>query len=138
MPRAAAPPTIDTSVASIARVYDAMLNGKDNYEVDRQVRSQLVEVAPNIQTMTRDNRDWLIRVSRYLAGEVGMEQFLDCGSGLRSPENTHQVVQWLLRTPGWSTSTTIPSCRCTARRTPRRRLTRRRPCPPRRWSPSPS
>lgn len=96
MPRAAAPPTIDTSVASIARVYDAMLNGKDNYEVDRQVRSQLVEVAPNIQTMTRDNRDWLIRVSRYLAGEVGMEQFLDCGSGLRSPENTHQVVQWLL------------------------------------------
>jgi hypothetical protein len=92
-----APPEtlIDTSVASIARVYDAMLDGKDNYEVDREVRRQLIEVAPDIQTMARDNRDWLIRVSRYLAGEVGIAQFLDCGSGLPTAENTHQVVQRL-------------------------------------------
>ncbi|ASR35641.1 hypothetical protein BAY61_12250 [Prauserella marina] len=86
---------VDTTSASIARVYDAMLDGKDNYAVDREVRSQLIAVAPDIQTMTRDNREWLIRVSRFLASEVGLDQFLDLGSGLPSAENTHQVVQRL-------------------------------------------
>jgi hypothetical protein len=91
------PPEIDTTVASNARVYDAMLDGKDNYEVDRVVRDQLIDAAPNIQNVTRDNREWLIRVTRFLAGEAGIGQFIDCGSGLPSTENTHQVVQRLDR-----------------------------------------
>jgi S-adenosyl methyltransferase len=88
---------INTNQPSIARVYDAMLGGKDNYAVDRQIREQMEALAPEFPTIGRDNREWLIRVSRFLAGEVGISQFLDCGSGLPTAENTHQVVQRLNR-----------------------------------------
>jgi hypothetical protein len=84
---------IDTTKPSIARCYDAALGGKDNYEVDREFIRRLEEVAPEIGRMTWDNRKFLIRVTRYLAGEVGITQFLDCGSGLPTAENTHQVAQ---------------------------------------------
>ncbi len=41
----------------------------------------------------RDNRKFLIRVTRFIAGQTGITQFLDCGSGLPTAENTHQVAQ---------------------------------------------
>lgn len=86
---------IDTTVASTARVYDAMLGGKDNYEVDRINRDQLLEVAPELKDMTQDHREWLIRVTRFMAGNAGLSQFIDCGSGLPSAENTHEAAQRL-------------------------------------------
>lgn len=86
---------IDTSKPSIARVYDAVLNGKDNFAVDRAIRDQLLEVSPYALDVPRDNRAWLIRVMRYLVDTVGIDQFLDCGSGLPTAENTHQVAQRL-------------------------------------------
>lgn len=86
-------PQVDPTTASIARVYDAMLGGKDNWAVDREVRDDLVRIEPSIRTMARDNREFLIRACRFLAGEARIEQFLDCGSGLPTAENTHQVVQ---------------------------------------------
>ena len=89
----AAPVYIDTSKASIARVYDAFLNGKDNYEIDRQVVRQVRAVAPEASQMARDNREFLIRVTRFIAGQTGVTQYLDCGSGLPTAENTHQVAQ---------------------------------------------
>lgn len=87
------PGGIDTTIPSIARVYDAVLNGKDNYAVDRAVRDELVRVNPESLILARDNREWLIRVVRYLTGTVGIDQFVDCGSGLPTAENTHQVAQ---------------------------------------------
>ncbi len=87
------PAYIDTSKASIARVYDAFLNGKDNYEVDREVLRRVQQVAPEAVRLGTDNRDFLIRVTRFIAGQTGIIQFLDCGSGLPTAENTHQVAQ---------------------------------------------
>ena len=84
---------IDTSRPSIARVYDAFLGGKDNFEVDRVVYQQLVQIAPEARTAGLQCRTWLRRVVRFLAGEAGIDQFLDCGSGLPTAENTHQVAQ---------------------------------------------
>src|SRR5437764_9758747 len=84
---------IDETKPSIARCYDAALGGKENYEVDREFIRQLEQVAPEIGRMTWDNRKFLIRVTRFLAGEAGITQFLDCGSGLPTAENTHQVAQ---------------------------------------------
>ncbi|MDQ3762383.1 MAG: SAM-dependent methyltransferase [Actinomycetota bacterium] len=89
----AVPPYIDTTKPSIARVYDAFLNGKDNYEVDREVFHQVQQVAPECALLARDNREFLIRVTRFIAGQTGVTQFLDCGSGLPTAENTHQVAQ---------------------------------------------
>ncbi|MGQ0839800.1 SAM-dependent methyltransferase [Actinokineospora sp.] len=84
---------IDTTKASIARVYDAFLNGKDNYEIDREVLRRVQRVAPEAAQLARDNREFLIRVTRFIATQTGIKQYLDCGSGLPTAENTHQVAQ---------------------------------------------
>lgn len=85
--------TVDTSTPSVARVYDATLGGKDNFEVDRQVYEEFLRAAPDMRNMARNNRRWLARVVGYLADVVGMDQFLDLGSGLPTVQNTHQVAQ---------------------------------------------
>ncbi|MFD8494022.1 SAM-dependent methyltransferase [Amycolatopsis sp. NPDC059657] len=96
----AAPPTdrpapvgVDPTRASIARVYDAFLGGKDNYEIDRETFRRVQSVAPEAQDLAVENRNFLIRACRFLANQTGITQFLDCGSGLPTAENTHQVVQ---------------------------------------------
>ena len=87
---------VDTSQPSIARAYDALCGGKDNFEVDRRAMDEILQVTPEAKRVVRSNRDWLIRVSRYLAGTAGMTQFLDVGSGLPTAENTHEAVQRVL------------------------------------------
>jgi hypothetical protein len=89
----ALPAELDQSRPSVARVYDAFLGGKDNYEVDREVCRRAVEIDPDAARVPRDGRDWLMRVVRFLVEEAGIDQILDCGSGLPTAENTHQIVQ---------------------------------------------
>ncbi len=84
---------VDPTKSSIARAYDAALGGKDNYEVDREVLRQLRVVAPAIGDYAWDFRQLLVRITRFLAREAGITQFLDCGAGLPTAENTHQVAQ---------------------------------------------
>jgi S-adenosyl methyltransferase len=84
---------IDPTVASVARVYDCFLGGKDNYAVDREVYEQVVKNAPQAVEIGRINRHWLIRVVRFLAGSAKIDQFLDVGAGLPAAENTHQAAQ---------------------------------------------
>lgn len=87
------PTGVDPTKASIARVYDAFLNGKDNYEIDREVLRNVQKAAPEAQELATENRGFLIRACRFLASQTGINQFLDCGSGLPTSENVHQVVQ---------------------------------------------
>ncbi|MEU8775497.1 SAM-dependent methyltransferase [Streptomyces sp. NPDC048606] len=88
-----APTSIDPTKPSIARVYDAFLNGSDNYEVDREVVRGVRKAAPEAADLAVENRAFLIRVCRFLAARSGITQYLDCGSGLPTAENTHQVVR---------------------------------------------
>ncbi|WP_433337331.1 SAM-dependent methyltransferase [Spirillospora sp. CA-294931] len=88
-----APPGIDVTNPSIARAYDAVLGGKDNYAPDRAVADELMKVMPEIRELAWDNRALLGRGVRYLAREAGVRQFIDLGSGLPTVENTHQVAQ---------------------------------------------
>lgn len=93
-PAGARPPAgVDTSRASIARVHDASRGGKDNFEVDRRVLGSVLEVAPGMAEVSRRNRAWMRRVVRYLAGIVGVDQFLDAGAGLPTVGNTHEIAQ---------------------------------------------
>lgn len=95
-PRAARVPVgVDPSRASIARVYDAALGGTDNYEIDREVLRKVAAAAPEVNDLAVENRGFLIRACRFLAAQTGITQFLDCGSGLPTAENVHQVVQRL-------------------------------------------
>ncbi|TQM02110.1 SAM-dependent methyltransferase [Pseudonocardia kunmingensis] len=84
---------IDTTVASVARVYDCFLGGKDNYAVDREVFQQVVQNAPQAVEIGRINRHWLTRAVRFLARSAHIDQFLDVGAGLPAAENTHQAAQ---------------------------------------------
>lgn len=87
------PHGIDVTTPSAARLYDYYLGGKDNYAADRQAAQQLFERVPELKTMAQANREFLARVVDYLAGQAGIRQFIDLGSGLPSANNTHQVAQ---------------------------------------------
>ena len=91
------PPQIDTSVASIARIYDYWLGGKDNFKADREAAELMIQQYPDIVTGVRKNRAFLGRAVHYLAAEAGIRQFLDIGTGLPSSNNTHEVAQGAAR-----------------------------------------
>jgi SAM-dependent methyltransferase len=86
-------PAFDPNVAHIARVYDYWLGGKDNYAADRVAGDAALEAYPYIAAGVRANRAFLARVVRYLAGEAGIRQFLDIGTGIPTANNTHEVAQ---------------------------------------------
>jgi len=86
------PVGVDPNRPSIARVYGGFLGGKDLYEVDRQVMVKINQAVPEAVDIARGNRGFLNRACRFLA-QTRIGQFLDCGSGLPTAENTHQIVQ---------------------------------------------
>ncbi|MBA9002965.1 SAM-dependent methyltransferase [Thermomonospora cellulosilytica] len=86
-------PVIDTSKPHSARVWNYWLGGKDNYPIDRQVGDQVRAVYPGIVDVARHSRAFLGRAVRHLAGEAGIDQFLDLGTGLPTVDNTHEVAQ---------------------------------------------
>ncbi len=87
------PPGDQPAQASIARVYDAALGGSDNFAIDRQVLDQVRTVAPEVNDLAWSNRRLLGRAVRFLADQGEIRQFLDCGSGLPTAENTHQIAR---------------------------------------------
>jgi hypothetical protein len=87
------PPDIDTSVAHQARVYDYLLGGKDNFAADRAVGDKAMQAYPDSVVASRANRAFLGRAVRFLAGEAGIRQFLDIGTGIPAANNTHEVAQ---------------------------------------------
>jgi len=87
------PPEIDASVPHSARIWNYWLGGKDNFPVDREAGDQYREAFPEIVDVARASRAFLIRAVRWLAGEAGIRQFLDIGTGLPAADNTHEVAQ---------------------------------------------
>jgi hypothetical protein len=83
----------DTSKAHQARIYDYLLGGKDNYAADREAAEEALAIYPEWAFTARANRAFLGRLIRYLAGEAGIRQFLDIGTGIPTAGNTHQVAQ---------------------------------------------
>ncbi|MFE5030836.1 MULTISPECIES: SAM-dependent methyltransferase [unclassified Streptomyces] len=85
---------IDTSKPHPARIYDYLLGGKDNYEVDRKAGDQLASVAPEVWSAVRANRGFLQRAVRHVV-DSGVRQILDIGTGLPTSPNVHEVAQAL-------------------------------------------
>jgi len=86
-------PVLDTTVAHSARVWNFWLGGKDNFEPDRELGDQIKQFFPEIAIIAQESRRFLARAVTYLAGEVGIRQFLDIGTGLPTANNTHEVAQ---------------------------------------------
>ncbi|HEY9409857.1 MAG TPA: SAM-dependent methyltransferase [Jiangellaceae bacterium] len=91
-PQSTVNPKIDMSTPSVARMYDYVLNGKDNFASDRAAVDGMMQVAPEIFQFCMDNRAYLGRAVDFLARQ-GIDQFLDLGAGLPTVENTHHVAQ---------------------------------------------
>lgn len=84
---------IDVSTPSVARMYDFLLGGTDNYVADREACAELLRMAPSSRELALINRAFLVRAVRYLAAECGVRRFIDYGSGLPTRPNVHQVAQ---------------------------------------------
>jgi hypothetical protein len=94
--RAASAADIDISVPHAARVYDYMLGGLTNFEVDREAAEQaaaLVGGMELIRSEVRANRAFQVRAVRYLIHDAGVRQFLDIGTGIPSTGNVHEITQ---------------------------------------------
>jgi len=88
----AAPANLDITRASIARVYDYVLGGKDNFEIDRTTAHAIIRVLPEAPQIARDNRAFVRRSVRYLAGAASIRQIIDIGCGLPTEGNVHEVA----------------------------------------------
>ena len=83
---------IDISKPNVARVYDCMLGGKDNFTADREFVADVLRFAPKAPLAAIANRQFLRRVMQYLVVEAGVRQFLDLGSGLPTQGNVSEVA----------------------------------------------
>jgi S-adenosyl methyltransferase len=86
------PDGVDTTIPSVARIYDYLLGGKDNYAVDRAAAARFIELVPEVPQIARANRQFLVRSVRFLA-EAGVRQFVDLGAGLPTSPNVHEVAR---------------------------------------------
>jgi len=92
-PSSARPEPIDTTRTHSARIWNYWMGGKDNYPVDREAGDAVAEFFPEIRDLARTSREFLIRVVTHLAGEAGVRQFLDIGTGMPTANNTPEVAQ---------------------------------------------
>jgi hypothetical protein len=86
-------PAFNPNVSHHARVYNYWLGGKDNFAADRAYGDAMTAVYPATATTARENRAFLGRAVQFLAGEAGLSQFLDIGTGIPAPGSTHEVAQ---------------------------------------------
>jgi hypothetical protein len=87
------PRGFDTSVAHPARVWDYLLEGKDNFAADREAAEKVLQVMPIMGLVARAGRAFLAEAVHHLAAGPGIRQFLDIGTGLPTANNTHEVAQ---------------------------------------------
>jgi hypothetical protein len=87
--------TFRPDIPNVARMYDYMLGGKDNYPADREAAQQTFAVLGEdvVRGTVLQNRQFLARAVRYLAAERGIRQFLDIGTGLPTMNSVHEITQ---------------------------------------------
>jgi hypothetical protein len=83
---------IDATAPNVARVWNYLVGGRDNFEADRKAARQLISVAPVMAEVAPASRAFHGRAVRFLT-QAGIRQFLDIGTGLPTAGNTHDVAQ---------------------------------------------
>jgi hypothetical protein len=81
--------------AEPARVWNAVLGGKDNRESDRHVVREVLKVAPDFELLALASEVFRENACKYLAGKHRVDQFLDFGLGLPTDSPLHEVVREL-------------------------------------------
>ena len=97
------PEGIDTTVPNVARIYDYLLDGKDNFAADRQAAHHLVTLVPAVRQSVWENRRFLRRVVRYLVADevltaagLGWYEISNwAADGNRGPSRcAHNMLYW--------------------------------------------
>jgi hypothetical protein len=86
-------PGIDVTRPNIARVYDYLLGGKNNFAADREQAERMLRVNPGMAQCARDNREFLCAAAARAAREGGIAQFLDLGAGLPASPAVHEAAR---------------------------------------------
>jgi hypothetical protein len=86
------PSGLQLDVPNSARIYDYILGGYHNFEMDRLVAEKVIEIYPDARRSAQACRAFLRRVVTFLV-EQGVDQFLDVGAGIPTVGNTHKVAQ---------------------------------------------
>jgi hypothetical protein len=84
---------VDSTLPNVARVWNYLVGGRDNFDADRRAARQLVAASPAVANVAGASRAFLRRAVSYLAAEAGVRQFLDIGTGIPTAGNTHEVAQ---------------------------------------------
>ncbi|GAA3308705.1 hypothetical protein GCM10020295_71450 [Streptomyces cinereospinus] len=83
----------NTGVAHTARVRNHWIGGKDDYEVGHRVGDHVAAVFPLFRDIARADHAFLGRTVAFLAGERGVRQSPDLGTGLPAADSTHEAAQ---------------------------------------------
>jgi hypothetical protein len=89
------PDGVDVTRPSIARIYDYLLYGKDNFAVDRAAAEHLMQSRLEPRRLSLANRGFLLRAVRFMA-QHGISQYLDLGSGLPTSPSVHEVAREII------------------------------------------
>ncbi|MEU8309803.1 SAM-dependent methyltransferase [Actinomadura sp. NPDC048955] len=90
--QASAAPQVNIDRPNSARMWNYWLGGKDHYRVDQWAGDQVAKLVPIVDAALQ-SRFFLARAIRYLAGDAGIRQFVDIGTGLPTVDNTHELAQ---------------------------------------------
>ena len=82
---------LDTKLPNVARVFDYLVGGTANFEVDRQAAEEMLKLLPALRKWVRLRRAFIQEAAEILRLE-GFKQFLDLASGMPSDDHLHTVV----------------------------------------------
>jgi len=99
-------------------MYEVLLGdigGHHHSQADRVAVEKALATAPEAATAARENRRFVQRAVRYLAGR-GIRQYIDMGSGFPAKGQVHEIASEIVGDPHVVTSTTIRWSHARARR----------------------
>jgi hypothetical protein len=83
---------VDSTRPSAGRIYDYLLGGYHNFEVDRQAAEQVVKLIPFLPKVMRLQRWCLQDLGVELTEKRGFDIVVDFASGLPTNDHLHHVV----------------------------------------------
>ncbi|HMT20011.1 MAG TPA: SAM-dependent methyltransferase, partial [Promineifilum sp.] len=86
------PGAVQLDRPSVARIYDYLLGGYHNFEIDRRTADRFAALFPDLVLTAQVNRAFLRRAASFVVAQ-GIDQFIDLGSGIPTVGNLHEVVQ---------------------------------------------
>ena len=85
----------NTAVPNVARMYDVLLGGTDNFTADRQAAEQILVAVPDGRAVAQANRDFVQRAVRFMAAS-GIAQFIDLGAGIPCGPAIHDAARTII------------------------------------------